>query len=52
MDLPQSCGEGACGTCRVRVLSGATRPTPGGCSRPASWRPGGGSPARPCPRKT
>lgn len=21
--LPQSCGEGACGTCRVRVLSGA-----------------------------
>jgi ferredoxin-NADP reductase len=23
VDLPQSCGEGACGTCRVRVLSGA-----------------------------
>ncbi|MBM2619725.1 2Fe-2S iron-sulfur cluster binding domain-containing protein [Actinoplanes sp. LDG1-06] len=23
IDLPQSCGEGACGTCRVRVLSGA-----------------------------
>jgi ferredoxin len=21
--MPQSCGEGACGTCRVRVLSGA-----------------------------
>jgi ferredoxin len=21
--FPQSCGEGACGTCRVRVLSGA-----------------------------
>ncbi|MEU4241783.1 2Fe-2S iron-sulfur cluster-binding protein [Actinoplanes sp. NPDC026619] len=23
VDLPQSCGEGACGTCRVRVLTGA-----------------------------
>lgn len=23
VELPQSCGEGACGTCRVRVLSGA-----------------------------
>ncbi|GIF23908.1 ferredoxin-NADP reductase/phytoene dehydrogenase-like protein [Actinoplanes tereljensis] len=23
VDLPQSCGEGACGTCRVRVLAGA-----------------------------
>ncbi|MBL7252754.1 2Fe-2S iron-sulfur cluster-binding protein [Paractinoplanes lichenicola] len=23
VDLPQSCGEGACGTCRVRVLDGS-----------------------------
>ncbi|WP_433363105.1 2Fe-2S iron-sulfur cluster-binding protein [Actinoplanes sp. CA-142083] len=42
VDLPQSCGEGACGTCRVRVLSGAYETDPRGMfsadELAAGWR--------------
>jgi ferredoxin-NADP reductase len=42
VDLPQSCGEGACGTCRVRVISGAYETDTRGMFSPAElaagWR--------------
>jgi hypothetical protein len=39
VDLPQSCGEGACGTCRVLVLSGTYETdTPGDVLRRRAGR--------------
>ncbi|MER6556456.1 iron-sulfur cluster-binding domain-containing protein [Streptomyces sp. NPDC001027] len=54
--LPQSCGEGACGTCWVRVLSGAYETDDRGMfsadELAAGWRRAGGRPARHCPPRT
>jgi ferredoxin len=44
--MPQSCGEGACGTCRVRVLSSAYETDTRGMfstdELAAGWRRAGG----------